>query len=441
MKKILIANRGEIAVRIIRACQELGLKTVAICSTADKDSLHVKIADESVCIGPAKALDSYLSIPKIISACEISGADAVHPGYGFLSESARFAEICERCGLVFIGPGSSQIKLLGDKIQARTAAEQARVPLLPGSSSSISTVKEGLSIASDIGYPVIIKASAGGGGRGMKIVNDPSSFEPLFYIAQQEAQKFFGNSTVYIEKYCLNPKHVEVQILSDGTNCLQLGERDCSIQRKNQKLIEESPCPIFTDKLREKIGSYALLLAKKIGYKSLGTVEFLMDEDSNLYFMEVNTRVQVEHPVTEAVTGIDIIKEQIKIALGDSLSIKQSDIRIQGHAIECRINAEDPDNFAPCPGSVKYYHEPGGPGIRIDSFLYQGYTIPTYYDSLIAKIIAHAPSRTECISRMLRALKEFKIEGIKTNIPLHQRILQTQEFISGKASIRFLDNR
>ena len=419
----------------------MGLKTVAICSTADRNSLHVKIADESVCIGPAKSLDSYLSIPRIMSACEVSGADALHPGYGFLSESARFAEICERCDVKFIGPSSSQIKLLGDKIQARTLAQKARVPLLPGSSSSISTVKDALKVASDIGYPVIIKASAGGGGRGMKIVKEPSSLETLFYIAQQEAQKFFGNSTVYIEKYCINPKHVEVQLLSDGSTFLQLGERDCSIQRKNQKLIEESPCPIFTDKLREKIGTYATSIASEVGYSSLGTVEFLLDESMNLYFMEVNTRVQVEHPVTESVTGVDIVKEQIKVALGEKLSIKQSDIKLQGHAIECRINAEDPDTFAPCPGTITYYHEPGGPGVRVDSFLYQGYSVSPYYDSLIAKVICHGKDRQEAVSRMKRVLKEFKIEGIKTNIPLHQKILETPEFISGKASIKFLDQQ
>ncbi len=405
MKKILIANRGEIAVRIIRACQELSLKTVAVFSTADKDSLHTKIADESICIGPGPSTKSYLNVPSILAAAEISNADAVHPGYGFLSENADFAEICGLHGLVFIGPKPEHIRALGNKVAARAVAEKAGVPMLPGSKGRVSGPDEAEKLAKDFGFPLIIKAAAGGGGRGMKIVKTMEELHRLFPLAQQEAQSFFACPDVFIERYCERPRHVEVQLLCDQHgNIVHVGERDCSVQRRHQKLIEEAPCPVFDQKQRDAIGKVATALAREVGYCSLGTVEFLLDEDGKFYFMEVNTRAQVEHPVTEMVSGLDLIKEQIRVAQGERLQHKQSDLKLKGHSIECRINAEDPISFAPWPGKVTAYHEPGGPGVRIDGMVYTGYTVPSLYDSMIAKLITFGRDRSEALARMRRAL-------------------------------------
>ena len=439
MKKVLIANRGEIAVRVIRACQELGLKTVAVHSLADRDALHTRIADESICIGPGPSAKSYLSIPAIMSAAEIAGVDAIHPGYGFLSENAKFAEICEKYGVKFIGPKASHIHALGNKVEARAFAEKAGVPMLPGSTGAIQTQSEAEKLAKEIGFPLIIKASAGGGGRGMKIVRSMDELGKQFDLARSEALVGFGNPEVFIERYCERPRHVEVQLVADEHgNVTHLGERDCSIQRRHQKLLEEAPCPIMTPASRKEIGDTAVRLAKAVGYQSLGTVEFLMDEDGRFYFMEVNTRAQVEHPVTEMITSVDLIKEQINIARGHKLSFDPAKIELRGHALECRINAEDPTTFAPWPGKVTGYHEPGGPGVRIDGMLYAGYTVPSLYDSMVAKLITWGRDREECLARMRRSLREMKVDGIRTNIPFHQRVLDDKRFIEGQVSTRFL---
>lgn len=440
MKKILVANRGEIAVRIIRACQELGIQTVAVYSTADRDALHTKLADQSVCIGPAPSGESYLAIHKIMSAAEISGADGIHPGYGFLAENDEFASICESYGITFIGPSVDQIQRLGNKVLAREIATAAKVPLFPGSDGEVNSVQEAKAIAQSIGLPVIIKASAGGGGRGMKIVTKESELEKQYQIARSEAEACFGNPGVFIERYCMNPRHIEIQILADSHGqVLHLGERDCSIQRRHQKLIEESPSPAVDAKLRKKIGETAVRLVKSVDYRSVGTVEFLMDEDNQFYFMEVNTRIQVEHPVTEQVTGIDLIKEQIKVACGEKLRISQKDIKVTGHSIECRINAEDPKSFAPWPGTITDFHAPGGPGVRIDTMMYSGYKVPPNYDSMIGKVITFGEDRTEALDRMVRALREMKVDGIRTNIPFQIQVLSDPKFRAGDFSTKFLD--
>lgn len=440
MKKVLIANRGEIAVRIIRACRELGLKTVAIHSTADRDSLHAKLADESICIGPGPSIKSYLRIPSIMSAIEVTGADAVHPGYGFLSENAEFAKICAAYKVKFIGPEPEHIFALGNKVEARALAERAKVPMLPGSRGAVRSEEELERIAAEIGYPLIIKAAAGGGGRGMKVVTKREDLVRQFQLAQAEAETGFGNPDVFVERYCARPRHVEVQMVADTFgNYAHLGERDCSIQRRHQKLVEEAPCPVVDEKLREKIGDTALRLAKAVGYTSLGTCEFLLDEDGQFYFMEVNTRVQVEHCVTEEVTGIDLVKEQIRIALGEKLSFTPGKVEIRGHAMECRINAEDPSTFAPWPGKITAYHEPGGPGVRIDGMIYAGYTVPSLYDSMIAKLITRGRDREECMARMRRALAEMKVDGIRTNIPFHEKLLADPRFQKGDIHTKFLE--
>jgi acetyl-CoA carboxylase biotin carboxylase subunit len=440
-KKILIANRGEIALRVIRACKELGIRTVAVHSEADADSLHVRYADEDVCIGKGPSKLSYLSIPAIISAAEITDAEAIHPGYGFLSENAHFAEVCESCNIKFIGPGPQTIRMMGDKITAKNTAKAAGVPLVPGSEGGVNDEKEVVAIAKRIGYPVIIKATAGGGGRGMRVAHTDVSVVNAFQTARQEAQAAFGNPDVYIEKYVEDPRHVEIQILADdfGT-VMHLGERDCSVQRRHQKLIEESPSPALDDGLRRQMGEAAIALAKACGYVNAGTVEFLVDKHGKFYFMEMNTRVQVEHPVTEFVTGIDIVKEQLRIAAGEKLTVPIKELRLRGHAIECRINAEDPDkNFMPSPGKITHYHAPGGIGVRVDSHCYQEYTIPPFYDSMIAKLIVHGRDRDEAIARMLRALDEYVIEGVKTTIPFHKRVLANQQFQRGKVTTSFVE--
>jgi len=438
--KILIANRGEIALRIIRACKELGIKTVAVHSDVDSESLHVKLADESICIGPAASSDSYLNIQAIISAAEVTDADAIHPGYGFLAENAEFAEICANCGITFIGPSPENMRLMGDKIQARQTVTKVGVPILPGTKEAVANIEQAKEIAADIGYPVIIKATAGGGGRGMKVVHSPASLPNAFAAARSEAKAGFGNPEVYIEKFCENPRHVEVQILADKHgNVVHLGERDCSIQRRHQKLLEEAPCPVLTPEQRQKMGECAVAAAKAVGYSSVGTMEFLLDAEHNFYFMEMNTRVQVEHPVTEMVTGIDIIREQIRSAAGLKLRYKQSDIKISGHAIECRINAEHPFKFIPSPGKIDGYHPPGGLGVRVDSAVYDQYTVLPHYDSMVAKLIVHADNRQEAVQRMARALDEYIIGGIRTTIMLHQRIMGNKEFREGTIDTSFME--
>ncbi|ORJ59103.1 acetyl-CoA carboxylase biotin carboxylase subunit [Geothermobacter hydrogeniphilus] len=430
--KILIANRGEIALRIIRACKELGIKTVAVHSDVDNEALHVKLADQSVCIGRAASAESYLNIKAIISAAEVTDADAIHPGYGFLAENAEFAEICQQCGITFIGPSPDNIRLMGDKIQARQTVIEAGVPILPGTEDNVPNVEEAVRIAAEIGYPVIIKATAGGGGRGMKVVHSPAHLPNAFAAARTEAEAGFGNPDVYIEKFCERPRHVEIQIMADQHgNVIHLGERDCSIQRRHQKLIEESPCPVLTPAIRKKMGECAVAAAERCGYSSVGTVEFLLDKNLDFFFMEMNTRVQVEHPVTEMVTGIDIIKEQIRIAAGEKLRFKQKDIKITGHAIECRVNAEDPVKFTPFPGKIQGYHTPGGMGVRVDSAAYDQYTVLPHYDSMIAKLIVHAETREEALKKMSSALDEYIIEGIKTTIPFHQKMMRNKEFVDG----------
>lgn len=438
--KILIANRGEIAVRIIRACKELGIKTVAVHSDADSESLHVKLADESICIGPALSSKSYLNMKAIISAAEVTDADAIHPGYGFLSENAEFAEICANCGITFIGPSPEAMRLMGDKISARQTVTQYGVPILPGTKDGVATAEEAVKVAGKIGYPVIIKATAGGGGRGMKIVHSPASLPNAFAAARSEAQAGFGNPEVYIEKYCERPRHVEIQIMADQHgNCIYLGERDCSIQRRHQKLIEEAPCPVLSPEQRKKMGECAVAAAKAVNYTSVGTMEFLLDKNGDFFFMEMNTRVQVEHPVTEMVTGVDIIKEQIRSAAGIPLRYTQEDIKIQGHSIECRINAEHPFKFTPSPGKIVGYHPPGGLGVRVDSFVYDQYTVLPHYDSMIAKLIVHADTREEAIRRMARALDEYIIGGIKTSIAFHSKVMNSKEFLEGDVDTGFID--
>ncbi len=438
--KVLIANRGEIALRIIRACKELGIKTVAVYSTADSHSLHVKLADESVCIGPAPSLQSYLNINAIISAAELTDSEAIHPGYGFLSENSAFAEICENCGITFIGPSSESMRIMGDKISGRQAVIKEGVPILPGTKEGVNDVSDAIKVAKEIGYPVIIKATAGGGGRGMKIVHSPATLPNAWATARAEAQAGFGNPEVYIEKYCEQPRHVEIQILADKHgNVIHLGERDCSIQRRHQKIIEEAPSTVSTPQLRKEMGEAAVRAAKAVGYNSVGTMEFLVDKNNKFYFMEMNTRVQVEHPVTEMVTGVDVVREQIRSAYGIKLRYKQSDIKINGHAIECRINAEDPVKFTPSPGKIVGYHPPGGLGVRVDSFVYDQYTVLPHYDSLIAKLIVHAETREDAIKRMARALDEYIIEGIKTTIPFHKRIMANKDFIEGNIDTSFLE--
>ncbi len=438
--KVLIANRGEIAVRIIRACKELGIKTVAVYSQADIHSLHVKLADESVCIGPAPSALSYLNINAIISAAELTDAEAIHPGYGFLSENAKFAEVCEKCGIVFIGPTAESMRIMGDKISARQAVIKQGVPILPGTKEGVHSVEEAVKVAKEIGFPVIIKATAGGGGRGMKIVHSQAALPNAFATARAEAQSGFGNPEVYIERYCEKPRHVEIQILGDKHgNVIHLGERDCSIQRRHQKLIEEAPSTVVTPEIRKAMGDAAVRAAAAVGYNSAGTVEFLVDKQNNFYFMEMNTRIQVEHPVTEMITGVDLVREQIRSAAGIPLRFKQEDISIRGHAIECRINAEDPFKFTPCPGKITAYHPPGGFGVRVDSFVYDQYTVVPNYDSLIGKLIVHADTREEAIKRMARALDEFRIEGIKTTIFFHKRIMAHKDFIDGDIDTSFLE--
>src|ERR671913_1063742 len=423
-KKILVANRGEIALRVIFACRELGIKTVAVYSEADENSLHVRFADEDICIGPARSSECYLNVPAIISAAEITGADAIHPGYGFLSESAYLAEVCEACHIRFIGPDPSVIRLLVDKAKARRAMKKAGLPMLPGSDGPVETEERALKVAKDIGYPVIIKAVAGGGGRGMRIVRNGDELPPLLRTATREAEAAFGNGDVYIEKYLENPRHIEFQVLGDHHgNLVHLGERECSIQRRHQKLLEESPSLGLTDKVRRKMGGLVVDAAKAVQYTNAGTFEFLMDAEGKFYFMEVNTRLQVEHPVTEMVTGIDIVKEQIRIAAGERLSFKQSEVTFTGHSIECRINAEDPETFVPSPGVIHVFSVPGGPGVRLETLAHSDCTISPYYDSMIAKIIVHGRDRQEAIARMRRTLEMTVIEGIKTSIPLHLKIL------------------
>jgi acetyl-CoA carboxylase biotin carboxylase subunit len=439
-KKILIANRGEVAVRIIYACRELGIKTVAVYSEADENSLHVRFADEDVRIGPARSADSYLNVPAVISAAEITGADAIHPGYGFLSESAYLAEVCEACHIKFIGPEPQVIRLMGDKARARRVMKKAGVPILPGSDGPIESEDKALKLAKEIGYPVIVKATAGGGGRGMRVVRAAGELSHAVKTAQREAEAAFGVADVYIEKYVESPRHIEFQILGDHHgSVVHLGERECSIQRRHQKLIEESPSPGLSEKMRRKMGSIVIDAAKAVQYTNAGTFEFLMDPDGRFYFMEANTRLQVEHPVTEMVTGIDIVKEQIRIAAGERLSFKQSEITFTGHSIECRINAEDPDTFVPSPGVIHVFNVPGGPGVRVETFAHSDCTITPYYDSMIAKIIVHGRDRGEAIARMKRALEMTVIEGIKTSIPLHLRILSDPDFIAGKLSTSFME--
>jgi len=441
IKKILIANRGEIALRIIRACRELGIKTVAVYSEADKNSLHVRFADEAVCIGPPSSAESYLNIPRLMAAAEITNADGIHPGYGFLAESAEFAEVIESCGINFIGPDSEMISRMGDKIYAKNVMRQAGVPVIPGSDGSIGTVEEALELAKEIGYPVIVKAAAGGGGRGMRIVRDNDGLAGAFHSAQTEAGNAFGNPTLYMEKYFEAPRHIEVQLLGDGRgDAIALGERECSIQRKHQKLLEESPSPAVNDALREKIITASLAGAKAVGYKSAGTIEFLLDDAEGFYFMEMNTRIQVEHPVTEMVYGIDLLKEQIRVAAGSSLKDISMSEKPHGHAIECRINCEDPyKNFRPVPGQIDSFHVPGGFGIRVDTHAYAKYKVPPYYDSLLAKIISHGHDREKAISQMLRALDEFIIEGVPTTIPFHKQVLIHPDFIKGDFNTTFLE--
>ena len=442
IKRVLIANRGEIAVRIIRACRELGLEAVQVYSEADRDSLAVKLADRAVCIGPPRSGQSYLNAEFIVSAAVIHGADAIHPGYGFLSENAHFAGLCEKEGITFIGPSSRVISLMGDKAMARRMADEAGVPTTPGSTGTVGDVVQAKAVAEGLGYPVILKATAGGGGRGMRIVWSENDLPTQYMDAAREAKAAFNDDSLYIEKYLTAIRHIEIQVLSDGQNVLHLGERDCSIQRRNQKLLEESPSPVLDDVMRAQIGEAAVRLCKHVGYTSAGTIECILDgRTGRFYFMEMNTRVQVEHPVTELVTGIDIVKEQIRIAQGVPLSLTQSDVRLSGHAIECRINAEDPDmGFAPSPGVVRNFHVPGGPGIRVDSHLYTGYRIPAYYDSLLAKVIAWGNTRAEAMARMHRAISEMRIDGVKTTLPFHQALLRNEQFRRGEVHTKFVED-
>ncbi len=439
-KKILIANRGEIALRVIRTCKEMGIKTVAVHSTADRDSLHVRYADESICIGPANSRYSYLNIPAILSAAEITDAEAIHPGYGFLSENPHFAEACATSGITFIGPSAESIKIGGDKAKARQLMKRRGIPVVPGSEGPLLTLESAQKLSKKIGFPVIIKASAGGGGRGMRIIREEGELASAFHLAQREALAAFGNSELYMEKYLPQIRHIEIQILGDQKgDVIHLGERDCSIQRRHQKLIEEAPSPFATESLRKRLGEYAIKAARAMKYYSAGTIEFIVDASGDVYFMEVNTRVQVEHPVTEEITGFDIIKEQIKIAAGFPLSIKQSQVKISRHAIECRINAEDPEKFTPCPGKITLFIPPGGQGIRVDSVAYSGWNVPPYYDSMIAKLIVIGKTREEAIAKMKRALDEFTLEGIKTTIPFMKRVMDHPDFRKGQFFTDFVD--
>lgn len=441
IQKVLIANRGEIAVRIIRACREMGIESVAVYSEADRESLHTQLADEVVCIGPPSSAESYLSMERILSAAITSGADAIHPGFGFLSENSRFAELCEQCGLIFIGPKAEVIQKMGHKSQARNTMIEVGVPVIPGSKEPIFHANAGAKIAQTIGYPVIIKAALGGGGKGMRVCNTPDEFEQNFRMAQKEAEMAFGDGTMYLEHFVRHPRHIEFQILADEYgNVIHLGERDCSIQRNHQKLIEESPCAAISPKLRKAMGKAAVKAAKTVGYTNAGTVEFLLEKTGKFYFMEMNTRIQVEHPVTEWVTGIDLIKEQIRISSGQPLQLKQEDVRLSGHAIECRINAEDPShNFRPSPGVIKELHFPGGNGVRIDSAIYNGYQIPAFYDSMLAKLIVHADTREEAVLKMRSALGEVIVEGIQTNINYLYDILGHSDYCSGEFDIEFIE--
>ena len=442
-KKVLIANRGEIAVRVIRACRELGIKTVAVFSTADRSALHAKIADEAICIGSAATKDSYLNEKAIIAACEITGADAIHPGFGFLSENAAFARNCEKCGITFIGPAPESIEMLGDKAAAKTAMKNAGVPVIPGSDGAVKDMDEAKRLAEEIGFPLMVKASAGGGGRGIRLVEKMEDLEAQVTAAKQEALNFFGDDSIYMEKFIINPKHIEFQILADKHgNVIHLGERDCSMQRRNQKVLEETPSTIMTPQLRDRMGKAAVAAAKVCGYYNAGTIEFLVDADKNFYFMEMNTRIQVEHPITEFVTGVDLVKAQLKIAAGKELPYEQQDIEIKGHSIECRINAESPEhNFRPSPGKINSLHIPGGPGIRIDSSAYQGYTITPYYDSMIAKLIVYAPTRDEAIAKMKWALAEFIVEGVDTNIDFQLSLIRDPAFEAGNYDIGYLGRK
>ncbi|HEY6194325.1 MAG TPA: acetyl-CoA carboxylase biotin carboxylase subunit, partial [Candidatus Eisenbacteria bacterium] len=440
-KKVLIANRGEIALRVIRACRELDVATVAVFSEADRDSLHVRLADESVCIGPPAPAQSYNYIARLISAAEVTGADAIHPGYGFLSENAHFVEVCESCGFTFIGPSPEMIRRMGDKAEAKRTMKAAGLPMVPGSEGILADVDEATAVAREIGFPVIVKAAAGGGGRGMRIANDEKTLRQGFGIAQAEAGAAFSNSAVYLEKYIVKPRHIEIQLFGDGKgSVVHLGERECSVQRNHQKLIEEAPSAVLTPAQRVEMGELAVRGAATIGYRNAGTMEFLYDEDGSFYFMEMNTRIQVEHPVTEEVTGIDLVKEQILVAAGEPMTFRQEDVLWTGHAIECRINAEDFEHgFRPSPGRVTYWYKPGGPGLRVDSHVYAGYVIPPYYDSMIGKLIAHGKDRAEAIRRMEIALEEMIVEGIKTTIPFHRLALASEKFRAGDLSTRFVE--
>ncbi len=437
--KILIANRGEIALRVLRACKELGIPTVAVHSTADADAMHVRFADESVCIGPPAAKDSYLNVPAILSACEITGADAVHPGYGFLSENARFAEILADHDVQFIGPKAEHIRLMGDKIEAKRTAKRLGIPVVPGSDGGVTSDAEATKIANEIGYPVLIKAAAGGGGRGMKVARSAAELSTALSTARSEAKAAFGDDAVYLEKYLEKPRHIEIQVLGDGKgNAIHLGERDCSLQRRHQKVLEESPSPALNTQARNTIGETVAKAMREISYLGVGTVEFLY-EDGKFYFIEMNTRIQVEHPVTEMITDIDLIFEQIRIAAGAKLTLKQNDVEFHGHAIECRINAENPVSFRPSPGKILHYHPPGGLGVRIDSAVYQGYTIPPYYDSLVGKLIVHGKTRTECLMRLKRALDEVVVDGIETTLPLFRALVREKDIIDGNYHIHWLE--
>jgi acetyl-CoA carboxylase, biotin carboxylase subunit len=437
--KILIANRGEIALRVLRACKELGIPTVAVHSTADADAMHVRFADESVCIGPPAAKDSYLNIPSILSACEITGADAVHPGYGFLSENARFAEILAEHGVQFIGPKPEHIRIMGDKIEAKRTAKKLGIPVVPGSEGGVSSDQEASKIAREIGFPILIKAAAGGGGRGMKVAHSAAELPAALSTARAEAKAAFGDDAVYIEKYLERPRHIEIQVLGDGHgNAIHLGERDCSLQRRHQKVWEEGPSPALNANTRDAIGETVAKAMREIEYLGVGTVEFLY-EDGKFYFIEMNTRIQVEHPVTEMITDIDLIFEQIRVAAGTNLALKQSDVKFHGHAVECRINAENPVSFRPSPGKILHYHPPGGLGVRIDSAVYQGYTIPPYYDSLVGKLIVHGKTRTECLMRLKRALDEVVVDGIETTLPLFRALVREKDVIDGNYHIHWLE--
>ena len=440
-QKVLVANRGEIALRVIRACKELGVATVAVYSEADRECLHVRFADDDVCIGRAPGRDSYLNIPRLIAAAEITGADAIHPGYGFLAENAEFAEKVGASNITFIGPTPDQIRQMGDKATARKIAKKLKVPTVPGSPGPVESPEEGLKIAAKLGFPVIIKAAAGGGGKGMRVANDPDQFAQSFNLATQEALAAFGSGEVYLEKYLARPRHIEIQIMGDTHGkVMHLCERDCSVQRRHQKLIEEAPSPALDQTLREDIGDAAVKLAESIGYVGAGTIEFLLDEDGSFYFMEMNTRIQVEHPVTEMCTNFDLVKEQIRVAAGEPLSFVMNGNRLRGHAIECRVNAEDPArNFQPSPGLITAYHPPGGPGVRVDTHIYAGYTVPPYYDSLLAKVIVHGNTRAEALARMRQALDSFIIEGVTTTIPFLGRVMRHPDFIEGKIDTKFLE--